>query len=184
MKQILLIYGNITKKGEIIETINKIPIPQIYLNIDDPKYLSWKILQNSGKTAFKEIPTPNRKLEAWRQQVNLKTFYKQNFDNSISLRNISKEELVEYKMKILDNTFEKSEKVQNDICDHFDKVKMDNQQNKENDELNAKINHYNDDNINDDNHNNNNNNNNDDNNNYHGVIHKINNENKKNVNEK
>ncbi|SPJ10791.1 FeS cluster assembly protein SufD, putative [Plasmodium sp. DRC-Itaito] len=171
------------EKGEIVETINKIPIPKIYLNIDDPKYQSWKILQNSGKTAFKEIPTPNRKLEAWRQQVNLKTFYKQNFDNSISLRNISKEELVDYKMKILDNTFEKNEKVQNDICDHFDNIKMDNQQNKENVELNANVNHYNSDNINDDNHNiNHNNDDNNDNNNYYGVTHKIDNENKKNIN--
>ncbi|KAF4331175.1 FeS cluster assembly protein SufD [Plasmodium falciparum NF54] len=230
------------EKGEIVETINKIPIPKIYLNIDDPKYLSWKILQNSGKTAFKEIPTPNRKLEAWRQQVNLKTFYKQNFDSSISLRNISKEELVDYKMKIVDNTFEKNEKVQNDISDHFDNIKMDNQQNEEKVELNENINYYNsdningdningdningdningdningdningdningdningdningdningdninDDNINDDNindvNNNHNNNHNSDNHYYYGDTHKINNQNKKNVNE-
>ncbi|CAA9988060.1 FeS cluster assembly protein SufD, putative [Plasmodium knowlesi strain H] len=88
------------EKGEIVENSNSIPIPQIYLNIDDPKYCMWKILQNSGKSAFAEIPTPNRKLEAWRQQVNLKKFYKQNFDNSISLREISKEELTNYKMKV------------------------------------------------------------------------------------
>ncbi|GAB66318.1 hypothetical protein PCYB_091040 [Plasmodium cynomolgi strain B] len=88
------------EKGEIIENSNSIPIPKIYLNIDDPKYCMWKILQNSGKSAFGEIPTPNRKLEAWRQQVNLKKFYKQNFDNSISLRKISKEELTNFKMKI------------------------------------------------------------------------------------
>ncbi|CDO64845.1 FeS cluster assembly protein SufD, putative [Plasmodium reichenowi] len=176
------------EKGEIVETINKIPIPKIYLNIDDPKYLSWKILQNSGKTAFKEIPTPNRKLEAWRQQVNLKTFYKQNFDSSISLRNISKEELVDYKMKIVDNTFEKNEKVQNDISDHFDNMKMDNQQNEENVELDENINHYNSDNINDDNINYDNinydnNYHNNDNHYYYGDTHKINNQNKKNVND-
>ncbi|EUD65499.1 hypothetical protein C922_04005 [Plasmodium inui San Antonio 1] len=88
------------EKGEIIENSNSIPIPKIYLNIDDPKYCMWKILQNSGKSAFGEIPTPNRKLEAWRQQVNLKKFYKQNFDNSTSLRKISKEELKNFKMKI------------------------------------------------------------------------------------
>ncbi|KJP86836.1 hypothetical protein AK88_03543 [Plasmodium fragile] len=88
------------EKGEIIDNSNSIPIPKIYLNIDDPKYCMWKILQNSGKSAFGEIPTPNRKLEAWRQQVNLKKFYKHNFDNSISLRKISKEELTKFKMKI------------------------------------------------------------------------------------
>ncbi|VUZ95695.1 FeS cluster assembly protein SufD, putative [Plasmodium vivax] len=93
------------EKGEIIENSNGIPIPKIYLNIDDPKYCMWKILQNSGKSAFGEVPTPNRKLEAWRQQVNLKKFYKQNFDNSISLRKISKEELANFKMKIDEEAF-------------------------------------------------------------------------------
>ncbi|ANQ08070.1 Uncharacterized protein PCOAH_00023550 [Plasmodium coatneyi] len=88
------------EKGEIVENSNSVPIPKIYLNIDDPKYCMWKILQNSGKSAFADVPTPNRKLEAWRQQVNLKKFYKQNFNNSISLRKISKEELTNYKMKI------------------------------------------------------------------------------------
>ncbi|SOV15262.1 FeS cluster assembly protein SufD, putative [Plasmodium gaboni] len=174
------------EKGEIVETINKIPIPKIYLNIDDPKYLSWKILQNSGKTAFKEIPTPNRKLEAWRQQVNLKTFYKQNFDNSISLRNISKEELVDYKMKILDNNFEKNEKLQNDIREDHNKVKLDNQQNKENHQVNENMNHYNSDNNNDDNHNNINDSYHDNNINnsyYYGSTHKMNKEDKKVVNE-
>ncbi|SCM20584.1 FeS cluster assembly protein SufD, putative [Plasmodium chabaudi adami] len=90
------------QNGEIIEALNQVPVPKIYLNIDAPKYCLWKILQNSGKSAYSEIPTPNRKLEAWRQQVNLKSFYKQNFDTSISLRNISKEELSNFKMKIVE----------------------------------------------------------------------------------
>ncbi|CRG99909.1 FeS cluster assembly protein SufD, putative [Plasmodium relictum] len=97
------------ENGEIVENLNRIPIPKIYLNIDDPKFCMWKILQNSGKCAFREIPTPNRKLEAWRQQINLKSFYKQNFDTSISLRNISKEELTNFKMKILDNLDKENE---------------------------------------------------------------------------
>ncbi|ETB57980.1 hypothetical protein YYC_04754 [Plasmodium yoelii 17X] len=92
------------QNGEIIEALNQVPVPKIYLNIDAPKYCLWKILQNSGKNAYSEIPTPNRKLEAWRQQVNLKSFYKQNFDTSISLRNISKEELSNFKMKIVEST--------------------------------------------------------------------------------
>ncbi|GAW80812.1 FeS cluster assembly protein SufD [Plasmodium gonderi] len=97
------------KNGEIIENVNSIPIPKIYINIDDPKYCMWKILQNSGKSAFAEVPTPNRKLEAWRQQVNLKIFYKQNFDNSISLRKISKEELTDFKMKVVHTTYLKGD---------------------------------------------------------------------------
>ncbi|KAI4838168.1 iron-sulfur cluster assembly protein SufD [Plasmodium brasilianum] len=97
--------------SEIIENMNKVPLPNIYLNIDDPKYCLWKILQNSGKSAFKEIPTPNRKLEAWRQQLNLKDFYKQNFDTSISLRNISKEELINFKMKILNTSHQEDKNV-------------------------------------------------------------------------
>ncbi|CRG96092.1 iron-sulfur assembly protein, sufD, putative [Plasmodium gallinaceum] len=110
------------ENGEIVEKLNKVPIPKIYLNIDDPKFCMWKILQNSGKFAFKEIPTPNRKLEAWRQQINLKSFYKQNFDTSISLRNISKEELINFKMKIIDNSHMKDENMKNNKKENHEEV--------------------------------------------------------------
>ncbi|SBT76921.1 FeS cluster assembly protein SufD, putative [Plasmodium ovale] len=99
------------EKGEIVEKLNKIPIPKIYLHIDHPKYCLWKILQNSGKNAFIEIPTPNRKLEAWRQQVNLKKFYKNNFDTSISLRRISKEELDNFRMKTIGTPHQEGEQL-------------------------------------------------------------------------
>ncbi|KAF8822893.1 sufB/sufD domain-containing protein, partial [Cardiosporidium cionae] len=74
------------------------PVSPLFLPQNRQLFNEWKTLNKVGADICREIPTPQRKLEAWRQQTNLIQFYKSHFDSSISSAPISSSFLDEYIM--------------------------------------------------------------------------------------